>query len=303
MEDQPAAIHQHVAVHTVEDDHIYEDARSESSMFSFASSLNIEELPACIKEYIDRQAAGFPSFEAFQQEVCEDTHRQYDDQYDGASLFGEYLATCIQQWVTEIVQPLLNLEPLEGKLAGEALSASLSLEHAKKGQDWLAVIVRCCSTQAVLLQILNNSTQHHVQAATLASSELYSEIQSRFKKANRKQRVALKSLMAQFEHPDGLHEVADLLQRMVSDALKEAVSEIDMDYLGKMCWKTAARRMHELFDDVATASGGLVREHDHVVRSGPRKGQLPDSYVSRTGPRRHENKVMRPARFKCDLAK
>jgi len=106
------------------------------------------------------------------------------------------------------------------------------------GQDRLAGIVRCCCSKPVLSQVL----QINAERAELLAVRLASAILPLFRKSNRQQRVNLKKIMSQREHPESLHEVADLLREMVAQALHEAVSDAGVADIAKEVFSTSSKR-------------------------------------------------------------
>ncbi|CAE8741867.1 unnamed protein product [Polarella glacialis] len=149
-----------------------------------------------------------------------------------AFLFGQCVESRMAHLAQHIVQPLLTKEPLESLLAELSKSPNLSLEHVKKGQDRLAQIVRCCYSEGVLLQLMPPNSK----SAELVAAHLESEIHPLFRKANRKHRVNLKKSMWQSTSAEGIHAVADLLRRMVAEAIEEAVSQVGVVDVAIFCW-------------------------------------------------------------------
>lgn len=214
----------------------FSDARSIGTMLSFGASLQGDDVPKIVAEYVEQQAVTFERYAEFESRVRAGKHPSVDSCETDSWIFSSYVKATLDEWISINVRALLQVQPLEGKLANAAGSAGLSAEHTIIGQDWLANIVRASCSKEVFCTILHHDSEHSILHTAIASvaTELDAELRSHFKKSNRKQQVKAKRLRV-----DGFHEAADHLQGMVMEAISEALSEIDVRSMCETHWRFA----------------------------------------------------------------
>lgn len=111
----------------------------------------------------------------------------------------------------------------------------------------MAEIVRRSCTEAVFIKLLRYTQRQRQDkgavrfdaAVGLVVVELARDIRSHYKKANRKQRIALRTMMKPSNAPDGIHDLSDRLQSMAFDAISEAHSQVDVSDMAIKCWNAA----------------------------------------------------------------
>mmetsp|Transcript_98637 Transcript_98637/g.299362 ORF Transcript_98637/g.299362 Transcript_98637/m.299362 type:complete len:492 (+) Transcript_98637:1-1476(+) len=203
----------------------FRDARSECTMYTCATDLLLDE---------DSEGQRSRSvLEFVRQRLC-DVPTPMSSAFDTGEEFAAHVDECMQWWCTDVVQPLLDAEPLEDSLATLTGDASVDIDHAKTGQDMLAGVVRCCLSKEVLSEVFGVGSGPAMQAA----AQVEAALRPVFKRSKREQRISLKKQMQELSRPDGLHEVAQLLRRMVADAARDALSTVDVVDIGMRSWES-----------------------------------------------------------------
>jgi len=235
------------------------DAISEASVLTCETSLSVNE---------ESQAEMSMRILSHVNTIFQD-HMYLPGQKSNASAELEHVQQCIDIWAYVIVPHLLSKEPLEARVVNLAFSASVSLEHAQMGQNRLAEVVRLCCSKQVFSRVL-----HSVFRAEALATHLESAILPFFRKSNRQQRVSLNKIMAGQDHPESVHEVADLLRNKVATALQEAVSQVGVadaarEVLSRTPTKSAKYTFDATHDAPRRAAKGIEKEdliHDHAAK-------------------------------------